>query len=105
MAGKLAVIRRNSRCLRGNTVVQFVVNFINLFVLVFNFLLLVRVLMSWVNPNPAGGIGGLIFDLTEPVLAPIRGILPKSQMLDFSPLVAFIILQILSGVANGLVTQ
>jgi YggT family protein len=76
------------------------VNFINLFAFVFNILLLARVLMSWVNPHPSGGIGGLLVDLTEPVLAPIRRVLPRSQMLDFSPLVAFLLLQLLALLAN-----
>ena len=79
---------------------EILINFINLFVFVFNFLLLARVLMSWINPTPSGGIGGLLFDLTEPVLAPIRKILPRSQMIDVSPLVAFLLLQLLAEVAN-----
>ena len=76
------------------------INFINLFVLVYNFLLLGRVLMSWVNPMPSGGIGRLLFDLTEPILAPIRKILPRTQMIDFSPLVAFLLLQLLADLAH-----
>jgi YggT family protein len=73
----------------------FALNFINLFVSVFNILILIRVLMSWVVPNPEGGVGGFIVDVTEPILAPIRRILPKGQMIDFSPIVAFILLQII----------
>lgn len=79
------------------------ISFINLFVFVYNFLLLARVLMSWVSQGPpSGGIGGLIVDLTEPVLAPIRAILPKTQMIDFSPLVAFLLLQLIARLANSL---
>jgi YggT family protein len=81
------------------------INFINLFVTVFNLLLLARVLMSWVNANPSGGVGGLLIDLTEPVLAPIRRVLPRSQMLDFSPLVAFLLLQLLAEFANRALAQ
>jgi YggT family protein len=75
-------------------------NFINLFVFVYNILLLGRVVMSWINPQPSGGIGGLLVELTEPVLLPIRRVLPRTQMLDFSPLVAFVVLQLLAALAN-----
>lgn len=80
------------------------VNFINLFVFVYNFLLLGRVILSWINPHPTGGLGGLLVELTEPVLLPIRRVLPKSQMFDFSPLVAFVILQLLAELANRVLT-
>jgi YggT family protein len=83
--------------------VAVVVYFINLFVFVYNILLLARVVLSWFNPNPSGGIGALLFDLTEPVLVPIRRLLPRSQMLDFSPLVAFVLLQVVAELVNRLV--
>jgi YggT family protein len=80
----------------------FLGSFLNLFVFAFNILILIRVVMSWVQPVPAGVIGRFIFEVTEPVLAPIRAILPKSQMVDFSPLAAFVLLQVLQLLANGL---
>ncbi len=76
------------------------VNFINLFVFAFNFILLGRVVLSWFNPTFEGRVGRILFDLTEPVLIPIRHLLPRTQMLDFSPLVAFLLLELLSGLAN-----
>lgn len=75
------------------TVVVFVM-FIDLFVTVFNLLILIRVVMSWVQPHP-GKFGSLINDLTEPVLAPVRALLPKSPVLDLAPLVTFFLLQLL----------
>lgn len=70
-----------------------IVNFVTLFVTVFNFLILIRVLMSWVPNLAENRFGRLVFELTEPLLAPIRKLLPQSQMLDLSPLVAFFLLQ------------
>ena len=78
------------------------VSFINLFVFVFDIVLLTRVVWSWFNPQMTGALPGLLLDLTEPVLLPIRKVLPRSQVLDFSPLVAFILLQLLSYLANWL---
>lgn len=45
----------------------------------------------------------VIFALTEPVLAPIRRILPQTGMIDFSPLVLIIVLVVIERVLNALV--
>ncbi len=76
------------------------IQFVNLFVTVFQILLLIRVVMSWITPNPTSWFGNLMVELTDPILAPIRKVLPKSQLIDFSPLVAFLLLQLLSQVVN-----
>lgn len=67
--------------------------FIALFVSTFNLLLLIRVVMSWVAPGSTNSFVRLIYDLTEPVLAPVRKLLPGSGMIDLSPLVTFFLLQ------------
>jgi YggT family protein len=43
-------------------------------------------------------LNSILLDLTEPVLRPVRGIMPSTGMLDFSPLVVLIALGILRGV-------
>ena len=53
-------------------------------------ILLARVLLSWVQIDPRNPIVNLINQLTEPLLAPIRQLLPQTGMLDFSPMVALI---------------
>lgn len=54
--------------------------------------LLIRALLSWVNPDPDNAIVRLINQVTEPILAPIRRILPFSlkMTLDISPIIAFL---------------
>ncbi len=52
--------------------------------------LLARVLLSWVQVDPRNPIVNLINQLTEPLLAPIRRLLPQGGGLDFSPMVALI---------------
>ncbi len=69
--------------------------FVDLFVAVFNILILIRVLMSWVYSVAQSSFGRVIYDLTEPVLGPIRKLLPHSEMIDFSPIAAFVLLQLL----------
>ena len=56
------------------------------------YVILARVLMSWFNPNPHNPIVDAIYRLTEPVLGPIRRLLPPMGGFDLSPLVVFFIL-------------
>ena len=46
-----------------------------------------RVLMSWIDPRFEKPSGQFLFSLTEPFLAPIRNVLPRTGMFDLSPLV------------------
>lgn len=73
---------------------------------VYNIILLIRVLMSWIpldRSNPTvDGIVRFIYDLTEPVLAPVREVLPQGMGMDFSPLIVFFGIQVLVRVLIGL---
>ena len=53
--------------------------------------LMARVLLSWVQVDPQNPLVNLVHQLTEPLLAPIRRMLPQSGGLDFSPMIAFIV--------------
>jgi len=57
-------------------------------------LILVRALVSWVNPDPDNPIVQFLFKTTEPILYPIRKLLPFSlkMTIDISPLIAFLAL-------------
>jgi YggT family protein len=59
-------------------------------------LLLARALMSWFDPSFQSTIGKAIFSVTEPILAPIRQVIPAMGMLDLSTIVAIILIQIIS---------
>jgi len=63
---------------------------------IFEFILLARVLLSWFpNFDRSNPIVKLIYDITEPVLQPIRNMLPQNSMMDFSPLIVFLIITVL----------
>jgi YggT family protein len=68
------------------------VNFIRLLVMVVWFLLIARVVLSWTNPMGGGGLVAFIYQATEPILAPIRRVLPPAGGMDWSPLIALLIL-------------
>ncbi len=58
----------------------------------YEYVMLARVLMSWFNPNPNNPIVDGIYRLTEPILSPIRRMLPPMGGFDLSPLVVFFVL-------------
>jgi YggT family protein len=62
---------------------------------IYSLVILARVLMSWLNVNPYSPVGQVIYNLTEPVLAPVRNLLPPAGGLDFSPIIVLVALQIL----------
>ena len=62
----------------------------------FEFVLLARVLLSWFpNFDRSNPIIRFIYDITEPILKPVRNLLPQTGMVDFSPLVVFLIITVL----------
>ena len=62
---------------------------------VYIFILFARVICSWIRVNPYGKVFQFIFSLTEPLLAPIRRLMPKTMMLDFSPMILMFVLILL----------
>lgn len=60
---------------------------------VFTIALIVRVVMSWVNPygtpNPAGNLAAR---LTDPLMRPAHNLLPAVSGIDFSPIIVFLVL-------------
>jgi len=54
-------------------------------------LILIRALISWVNPDPFNPIVQFLMRVTEPILEPIRRLLPPLP-LDISPIIAFFII-------------
>lgn len=65
--------------------------------------LLLRVLVSWLpNLDRRHPAVRLLDDLTEPILAPLRRVLPTAGPLDLSPLVAYFVLRLAQRVVVGL---
>lgn len=59
---------------------------------IFYWLILIRALISWVNPDPFNPLVQFLYKTTEPVLGPIRRLLPFTLRfgLDISPIIAFL---------------
>lgn len=61
-------------------------------------LMFARVILSWVRPDPYGQFGEVsrfIYNATEPILAPIRRIIPPAGGIDFSPLIVFVLIRVI----------
>jgi YggT family protein len=77
-----------------------VVRIVSLVFQAYQFLILIRVLLSWVNVNPYGRathhpLIDLLYRLTDPVLEPLRRLVPPiGGMLDITPIVAMILLEV-----------
>ncbi|MBI3003089.1 MAG: YggT family protein [candidate division NC10 bacterium] len=54
------------------------------------FIVIARALISWVSPNPYNPIVQFLTQITEPVLRPVRRLLPLPGGIDFSPLVVIL---------------
>lgn len=67
---------------------------IQLAVYVFIFTMLIRVILSWFQPGGYNPVLGLIAQLTEPLMAPARKLIPPFGGLDVSPIAVFILLYV-----------
>jgi YggT family protein len=75
---------------------------VQLFFTVLELAVLARVLFSWIRPDPYSPFVRIIVQITDPILQPLRRVIPPLGMLDITPLVALIGLSIIQQVVVGL---
>jgi len=68
---------------------------IGLLVNIYFFALLAMIILSWVAPGTGHPAVYLLFQLTEPVMAPFRKMLPPMGGMDFSPILVFILINVI----------
>jgi YggT family protein len=61
---------------------------------VYSWLIIVRVILSWVNPRPRNEILLMVIRLTEPLLGFLRSLVPL-RGIDLSPILAWLLIQLL----------
>lgn len=71
-----------------NALIQLVATLID----ILGFAVLARALLSWFPINPGNPVVGVLVAITEPILEPLRKIVPRIGMLDITPMVAMIML-------------
>jgi len=55
-----------------------------------------RALISWIDPRGSNPVSRFLFELTEPIVGPIRSVVPRIGMIDISPIFAILLLQVLA---------
>lgn len=66
--------------------------FISILFAVLEFAIIARALLSWFNLSPSNPLVRILYDLTEPILAPLRRVIPLIGMIDITPIVALLLL-------------
>jgi YggT family protein len=81
------------------------ITLINLLYYTLLVLVLARVVMSFTNISPYHPISQFIYQATEPIMAPVRRLLPAMGGFDFSPIVVLIAAQLLRGVLFSIIVS
>lgn len=63
---------------------------------IYSYIILIRVILSWVRPDPSNPIVRAIYQLTEPVLDKLRAVISLGNVgFDFSPILAFFLIRLI----------
>jgi YggT family protein len=83
---------------------QYLAFYVDLLFKILTYAIIARALLSWFPIAPGNPIARILFDVTEPILAPLRRIVPPLGAMDITPIVAIIGLSVLGGIlASSLV--
>lgn len=64
--------------------------FIRQIIGLYEIVLIVRIVLTWIPHNPQSQAVTFLYKITEPVLAPVRRVIPSIGGIDISPIVVFI---------------
>ena len=67
--------------------------------------IIIQVVLSWVAPQSNNPVVGLLYQITEPVMAPARKLLPPMGGMDFSPIIVFMLIQLAKIMVVGTLVQ
>ncbi len=71
----------------------FLQTFLSLLLQILSIAILVRILLTWFPVDQSNPVIRLLNEVTEPVLAPFRRIIPRIGMFDLSPIAAMLVIQ------------
>ncbi len=74
----------------------YLITFLGLLLQILWLAILVRVILSWFPVDPSNPIVRIVWEITEPVLAPFRRVIPRIGMFDLSPLAAWLVISFLA---------
>ena len=64
----------------------------------YGYVIIIRAILSWFNPNPHSPIVQIINKITDPVLVPLRQVLPDMGGIDLAPLVAMVFIWVIMSI-------
>lgn len=67
---------------------------------VLTFAIVIRSVLSWFGPRPNNPLVALLDRITEPILAPLHRLLPRTGAIDITPMIAIILLQVIVAVMS-----
>ncbi|MDN7133606.1 YggT family protein [Halomonas sp. MC140] len=68
---------------------------------IYFFAMIVMIILSWVAPNASHPGALLVMQLVEPIMAPVRRVVPALGMIDLSPIVVFIAINLIDSLIVG----
>lgn len=71
---------------------EFIVRLVQILTTILMAAIFFRAILSWVNPDPYNPLMRALDQITEPILAPLRRIMPRLGMIDITPMIAILIL-------------
>ncbi|GAC1320126.1 MAG: YggT family protein [Chloroflexota bacterium] len=74
----------------------YLITFLGLLLQILWLAILVRVILSWFPVDQSNPIVRIVWEITEPVLAPFRRVIPRIGMFDLSPLAAWLVISFLA---------
>lgn len=82
---------------------RYLSTFVSILAQVLSITILARILLSWIPSLQQSRLGQLIYEITEPILGPIRRVIPPLGMIDLSPMIALLLIQMVSGLLLRLI--
>lgn len=70
-------------------------DFIQILCEILTVVIILRAILSWFVTNPTNRLVIILNHITEPILAPLHRVIPRAGMIDFTPLIAIILLQLI----------
>lgn len=83
--------------------VTLVFSILNVFLQIMLFAIVIRAVLSWFDPRGQNPVSRALIQFTEPIIAPIRSIMPRMGMLDLSPMIAIFIIIMLQQMISSAV--
>lgn len=85
----------------GELALMSVAELLSMLFMIYMVTIIVQAILSWIGPGTYNPLTGLLYAINEPVLRPIRRVLPVISGIDLSPLVALIAIQLLKIILIG----